>query len=363
MSYFKNFLEYLIKFFYTNTGYFILLIILVIETLFIYALLLKLKKPVRDLKIYNFNLNTIFLNIYVIIFFIAILVLRYIRWGYTFDLFILYFNITFLYQKAPLIVFLNILFAFILIFLLLLIIKIFLNKEILKRHLYYINYSYIEALKIKNSTLNQNEEPLYYKLCKKIEQKYNYINVTNKLVHYSVISFYCNLTKKMNYPPKLKYYSKKILLYLPKSIIIILLLIDCIYNNYQFHLIFYYLPFYFIFYIWHTIGSFLVQTNEQLNKIIYERYYEEYNIKYIGTTDDEDSFIFKYIERGCLCFSFALLEKNSTNKAEQIEHILDVPCLIIYNRRFMRVDNTNVFRNYSTDEEVLEETLKETPIY
>jgi hypothetical protein len=29
----------------------------------------------------------------------------------------------------------------------------------------------------------------------------------------------------------------------------------------------------------------------------------------------------------------------------------------------MRVDNTNVFRNYSTDEEILEETLKETPIY
>lgn len=47
---------------------------------------------------------------------------------------------------------------------------------------------------------------------------------------------------------------------------------------------------------------------------------------------------------------------------EKKELIFAFPQIFIYNRRYVRINNTNVFKNYSTGEEVLEEILIETPI-
>jgi hypothetical protein len=148
MKYLTRLYETLTQFMTTNTGYFIVLTCFIIEILVIHFLRKK-KKPVRNLKIYNFKLNILFLLNYIIIFIFIIAVLRYIRWGYTFDLFLLYKKITILYNDLPLLLFYDFLFLFLILFLLLVKIKNFLHTEILKKHLHYYYSLEINALKKK----------------------------------------------------------------------------------------------------------------------------------------------------------------------------------------------------------------------
>ena len=361
MIYFNNFLYYLLNTFNLYPLYGCLFAIFFTEIYIIYKIITN-KQLTRDLKIYNFNLNTLFITIYFVVFIIILLIFRYIRFGYTFDLISFFNNINVFYSKVPFIFFVDFIFLLLLLFLLLIKFKNFLNREILKRHLYYYYFSHLESVKnfvIKNPGKypTRKDYSLYVRICDNLKDIYNYSVYVDKIVLYGILTNYCKLLHTDYYPRQLKTYSTFILIHLYKIIFIILVIIDCI------HLIFYYLPFYFLIHLWISCSSFLKKTFDSLNNIIYERYYLENFVKYINTSDEEDEFIFKYIERHCICFTHDIKGKDFDDVWEKKELIYAFPQIFIYNRRFMRVDNTNVFRNYSTDEEILEETLKETPIY
>jgi hypothetical protein len=204
----------------------------------------------------------------------------------------------------------------------------------------------------------QNQYPLYIKICQNIKNNYNYPWQIFLFVYFFFVEPYIKYYNTTDIPKRFIKYLKYILLHLPKIIFVLLLLIDCIFNNYKIHYIFYYLPFYFIFHLWDISADFLVKTDNQTNKIIYERYYEEDNVKYINTTNEEDNFLYEYIERGCKCFSHFIKEKDINLKIEKIEMVFLFSRSIIYNRRFIRKDH-KTFINISTGEEVYKENIGE----
>lgn len=92
--------------------------------------------------------------------------------------------------------------------------------------------------------------------------------------------------------------------------------------------------------------------------IIYERYYEEDNIKYINTTNEEENFLMQYIKRHCLCQSHDIYDKNIDIVLEKKQLLLNFSQTFIYNRKFIKISNTNCYKNYSTNEECLEKDIK-----
>lgn len=240
---------------------------------------------------------------------------------------------------------------------------------ILFHYLYYYFYyfSHVDSTKDfreKNpgKLLTRKDYGLYVRICNNLKDSYNYDRYVDKIVLRAFLTFYCNLLNTDYYPRQLKTYSTFILKHLFKIIFIILIIVDCRYNNYNIHLIFYYLPFYFLFHLGVSCSTFLTKTDSFLNYIIYQRYYEEKNIKYINTSPEEDDYIFRYIERHCICFTHDIKGKDFDAVWAKKEIIYNFPQIFIYNRQYVRVDNTNIFRNYSTGDEILEETLIETPL-
>lgn len=330
-------------------------------------LLIFCKKHIRDLKIYNFNLNTILSITYVLLFIVLLLIFRYIRWGYTLDVITFYYNVQVFCNKKPFIFLFDIIILVIILFLGLQRIKNFLNTELLKRHLYYYYDSHLKSFetftkKNPGKWPTRNDYSFYVRLCNNLELNYNYFSYVDKIVLYGILINYCTLLNTDSFPPRLKKYFTFILIHLFKIIFIILIIIDCVYYNYNIHLIFYYLPFYFVSHLWQKFSIFLKQTSHLFNKILYERYYLEDSVKYINTEDAEDAFIFKYIERHCICLTHDVKGEDSDDIWAKKEIIFAFPQIFIFNRRYERMNNTNIFKNCSTGEEILEETLKETPI-
>lgn len=241
-------------------------------------------------------------------------------------------------------------------------IKAFLHKEILKRHLYYYYFSHLNSTKNfveKNpgKLPTEKDYQLYVKICYKLKGKLDYVHYMDKFVFYGILEPLRILLYKDSLSMKIVKYIKIFFTLLPKIILVILLIIDCIYNHFNIHLIFYYLPFYFVFSLWTSLSAFLKKTHDSLNNIIYERYYEENVIKYINTTDEEDNYIFKYIEQHCICFIHNIKTDDFDIYTENMEAIFAFPQIFIYNRRFIRVGNTNIFQNLNTGEEALPQNL------
>lgn len=66
----------------------------------------------------------------------------------------------------------------------------------------------------------------------------------------------------------------------------------------------YYLPFYFIIiHIYKTASNFLRKTNVEMNRILYEIYYEEDNVQYINCSQEEKNYISRYIKNNLRCLS------------------------------------------------------------
>lgn len=116
MTYLNNLLHYLINISYTYPIVTSLLLLLLIQIFICYKLLVN-KKLIRDLKIYNFTLNALFISCYFGFFILMLLVLRYIRWGFTLNLSLLSTNMSNFYDQVPLIISLNFLMLILIIFL------------------------------------------------------------------------------------------------------------------------------------------------------------------------------------------------------------------------------------------------------
>ena len=78
-------------------------------------------------------------------------------------------------------------------------------------------------------------------------------------------------------------------------VLLFLFLYDLYYNDFVIQFTFYYLPFYFIYSLWKNTSQFLSETDVEFNFIIYERYYEEDNVLYVNTIDEEEEILLGYI--------------------------------------------------------------------
>lgn len=265
MIYLNNLLHYLVKFCDIYNIYFLLYIFLCLQLYFIYILMKK--KETTDLKIYNFDLNNIFIDLYIFVFVILICILRYIRWGYTINLKDIYINFLSIYYNYPKILFIILILLVLICFLILIKLKHFFYKEILKKHLYIYDFYHMQDIKelnkkFPNKLFTTKDFCLYVQIIHKLKKSWNFDRIIERIIFYYIITPYCKFfkTNDFSFIPK-----NTISIFIKKSPFIILfslILYDCLLNNYNIHLIFYFLPFYFIFCLWENTCDFLLHTNQ-----------------------------------------------------------------------------------------------------
>lgn len=220
----------------------------------------------------------------------------------------------------------------------------FFIRELLKRHLYVYHKKLFKNLlnhiaKSKNSGNTVICYDYYVIFIKKIGAYWSYQSIIERYIFNNLIVPYCVLKNTDSYPQWIDKYLEKVLILSPKLILIFFFLFDCFYNKWILHLFFYYLPFYLIMEIFKCISNFLRYTNENLNRIIYERYYEEDNVLYISTTIEEDEFILRYITYGFRCFSHDVTANDSEERWKKKELLLEFSYIFTNHRRFVKIDN------------------------
>lgn len=351
MTYLNNLIHHLTLYTLNYPAYVLLVLFTFFELLIIQKLLFY-KKNYKDLKINNKVSNLFFISVYFIVFIGIILLIRYFRWGYNFNLILFCTNIIVFYNKIPLIVFIPLLFILIIAFLMLIHIKRFFNRELLKSFIYYYYNSRRNGLK-KFIEKNPNKDPT------SIMTPYDYhffVFLYHKLTAWTYKRFIARLIMFLIIDPSIKYinpkwhkycpdtFFTKILQYMPLGILVILVAFDCIINNFNIHLVFYFLPFYFIFHLWESITSFIEHTNSLLNLTLYEIYYVE-EIKYIGVTPEEKEFLLLYINRNCKCISFDVFDNDIFVQADKRDRVALFGMVFKQNRRFLSDQDPNIFKN------------------
>lgn len=123
-----------------------------------------------------------------------------------------------------------------------------------------------------------------------------------------------------------------------------LFLYNCYFNNFIITKIFYYLPFYIIYNIWYNITEFLTYTDGTLNRIIYKRYYEEDNVLYLESTEEENKHIENYLKRKLICPSEHY--KYTEKYPETYLAFTNWNHLYMHQRRFVRDQNPKYKNRY-----------------
>jgi hypothetical protein len=268
-------------------------------------------------KIHNFTLNWVFITIYIFYYIVIILYLRYITWGYQVDLNVYFYKFK-EYFIANNLAFILLLLIGVVIFLFLVKLRVFLLKELRKRHLYQIHHQLFESIKIyiincqkhgKKYRPGLHYKPIYNRIIYKLQHFYAYHRVFIRIASLIFGDNYIDVFSRYSFIKTLIKNSHKLLL-------ILILAYDCYFNNFIISKVFYYLPFYILYNVWYNITEFLLQTNSALNRIIYERYYEEDQVLYLRTTKEEEQILENYLRRGLICpsydyeYTYKFLETN-----------------------------------------------------
>jgi hypothetical protein len=257
-----------------------------------------------------------------------------------------------IYTYYPKILLYNCYFVIVTLLLLVYLFKTFLNREILKRYIYtyavlHIQSEIIFKKKYPNKRITNKDYNGFIRICKKLKYFWSYDRLIDRFLFYIVITPYCTIFKTDSFGVLPIASLTFILKHLPLMILIMLFLYDVYFNAYNIHLIFYYLPIYFLFQLWENATSFLRNTNIMLNSILYELYYEK-NVKYIDMTSEEETFILTYIARYCRCLSKDIYDPDINIKLKKQELISNFAIIFIRNRRYVRVGDTNFFENSYT---------------
>lgn len=300
-------------------------------------------------KIHNFYLNWFWITLYLLYYIFFILFLRYHTWGQTFDLKNFCDNCKNLWNQSTL-VFIICVLLLLLVFLFMLKFRLFLLKEIRKRYIYqtFIDlYKSIKEYILKCRRTGEkyrhglHHKPLYNRIITKIKDYYSYENLITWVSYYYnlfmlryVDKTFTELSKytlpKYTLSPKVMSLTAKI----PLILLLSIFAYDCYFNNFLISKVFYYLPFYILYNFWFNITEFLTYTNNELNRIIYERYYEEDNVLYPESTKEENSIIENYLKNGLKCPSAHF--KYTEKYIETLSTFSGWIQLYIYQRRFVR---------------------------
>lgn len=335
----------------------ILLIIGLINIVIIRALY-KYKKRQRksiNYKINYFIFNDLCICIYVIVFITFILIIRYIRWGYTFDLKEYSTKVIAFITKVPLLMSCNIILILIICMLLWLLFRKFLHKEIIKRHLYIYytskyNTTKEHCKKYPGEELLDKDQSLYVIWSIKLGGQWSVHEFHDRVVYDSLTLPYYILSEAET-SKKIKRI-KQIFHFLlkrgPLILLVFLFFYDCIYNNFQIQLVFYYMPIYFVYRLWENASTWLRHTSTSLNMIIYDLYYMEYLKCYIGLTKEQNDFIVTYLQRGLRDYQHDLFSSAKTVDEIDIK-LKEVEALIYFVQTIVAcVYVPEVYKNYST---------------
>lgn len=124
-------------------------------------------------------------------------------------------------------------------------------------HFYFTSYNNtMKSLLKKNidplTTSVEQEYSFYNRTINKLSQFWAYQNVLNRIQWKYMLKPYCTLIGSKEIPWLLHSLTKIILNYWSYILLFWLVYYDLKYNNYTLHLVFYYLPFYFIYSLWRT---------------------------------------------------------------------------------------------------------------
>lgn len=294
----------------------IIILVAIILLLFIIKKISQLDVGIKH-KIHNFTLNWVFIIIYIFYYIIIILYLRYITWGYQVDLNVYFYKFK-EYFIANNLAFILLLLTGVVIFLFLVKLRVFLLKELRKRHLYQIHHQLFKSIESNIIDCQKRGEkyypglhykPLYNRIIYNLQHFYAYHRVFIHIAHLIFGDNYIDIFSKYSF-------LKELIKNLHKMLLILLITYDCYFNNCILSKVFYYLPFYILYNIWYNITEFLSKTNAALNKILYERYYEEDKVLYLRTTKEEEQILENYLRRGLICpsydyeYTYKFLETN-----------------------------------------------------
>lgn len=322
-----------------------------------------------DYKIHYFMLNNLCIFVYVGVFLVFILIIRYIRWGYSLDLKEYYNKVVLFILKVSLLISCNIVLMLIICMLLWLLFKKFLHKEIIKRHLYiYYTSRYNTAKKYCEKYPGQiapcKDHSLYVIWSDKLGAYWSTQDVEERLVYESFTLPYDILFEPQNHK-KIKKIINALEFLLKRGPLILLIFFifhDCIYNHFQIQLVFYYMPLYFAYHLWENISSWLKHTDKSLNMIIYDLYYMEPLKYYVGMTSQEKEFIDTYLQQGLRDFKHDIPVKTMDDldiKYKQVEALIYFVENIKENCIYGQIDNTDLYKNYSTGDVITKKQIEE----
>jgi hypothetical protein len=344
------YLNKLLLFMQIFTIKFLILLFIIFLCLFIVCLYKYTNKNL-NYKIYNFYWNSFIIYIYFLIFIWGIFIMRFKRVGLQMDLIIL-FNTFKQYIITKEITFIIIIFLSCLIIILLLKhIKNYFIREVFKKHLYlYFNKKYKNILqhiaKKKSIYTDIVRYDYYIKLIDNIGGYNSYNSIIQRYKYYNILLPYSILSERDTYPKWMIKPLSKLLLLTHHIILLFVIICECHFNNWTLNIVFYFLPLYILIQMYKRITFFLENTSNELNRIIYERYYEEENVLYVNTTINEEKYILNYMKNDFICLSHEIT--NWDDKSI----LLNYPTMIINIRRFFTdKEHINIFVNYSTQEE------------
>lgn len=297
------------------------------------------KNKNRDYKIYSFTKNFSCILVYIIFFFCLLLYIRFLRLGITIDLLELYCIFKELFYKLPLAFSLMFLEMFFILLLLISHAKRYLHREIIK---YYLYLKYSTSYK---DNLISNIQVFINSFIDKLSSNWSYPFICRKLIHYVVLKSYCNLLNKEDYPLRLKYSAEIILNYTPLALLFYFIFYDYVYNNAKLYFVFYYLIFYFLFILWENATTFLHYTDNEYNVIVYERYYAEDYILYVGTTREDDTKLLNYITGNFKDFQF-----DETLSIDKRLALSIFPLIFRQKYRYIKTANPNIYVNPFTND-------------
>ena len=83
----------------------------------------------------------------------------------------------------------------------------------------------------------------------------------------------------------------------PFWLLVVIFIIECSINNFILHITFYFLFFYLIYNTIYNIGDFIKYNDQLLDRIIYARYYSDFQI-FLAINEKQEEFILNYIRLG-----------------------------------------------------------------
>ena len=281
------------------------------------------------------------------------LYVRGLRLGIYIDLTLILDKCITLFNQISIFYILTLFLSLIILYMLFIHVKNYLLRSILKRHLHYYHNllyktllnAYYENDMLPLTTISI-KYPFYIFIIKKLSTIWSYDFLLDMFIYHNLVLPYCILKDTDKIPSWMNKPLKTFINYLPLLFLISFFFYECFCCNFVLHYIFYYLPFFIGYKLFINVTYFFSKTNDCLNRIIYERYYEKDNVLYVNTTLEEDKFILDYISNGFICFSHNItgnIEKDFDTIWAKKEAIKNFAPLFMERRRFVILKSNSSF--------------------